>query len=160
VVDVGIALLLQAAMTMPFVVPRSAESEPATWPAYGLTTLTVIPPLWRRRAPVVVLLVILVASTLYEPALAGTGQPLPCPGLVIVYTVAVLSPPWKRLVTGLLLLVGVPVPVWLNTRAVRERCSMTVLLLLRGTELVHAWGGPVSRFLREGELPGRWPSKR
>lgn len=42
-VDIGIALLVLAAMTMPFVVPRPPELEPATWPAYGLTTLTVVP---------------------------------------------------------------------------------------------------------------------
>ncbi|MBI0378206.1 sensor histidine kinase, partial [Streptomyces albiflaviniger] len=34
-VDIGIALLIQAAMTMPFVVPRPPDLEPATWPAYG-----------------------------------------------------------------------------------------------------------------------------
>ncbi|MBT2412366.1 hypothetical protein J7I94_17605 [Streptomyces sp. ISL-12] len=28
--DVGVALLVQAAMTMPFVVPRAPELEPAT----------------------------------------------------------------------------------------------------------------------------------
>ncbi|MFD7324606.1 sensor histidine kinase [Streptomyces sp. NPDC059875] len=119
-VDIGIALLVQAAMTMPFVVPRPPELEPATWPAYGLTTLTVVPLIWRRRAPTVVLLAILATSTLYVLALEGPGQPLPYTGLVIVYTIAALSPPWKRLATGLLLVVAVPVSVWLNTRSARE----------------------------------------
>jgi hypothetical protein len=99
-VDVGIALLAQAAVTMPFVVPRPADLEPATWPAYGLTTLSVIPLIWRRRAPLAVLLANLAAGGLYRLALEGPGQPLPYTGLVIVYTVAALSPPWKRLVTG------------------------------------------------------------
>ncbi|MFJ9739581.1 sensor histidine kinase [Streptomyces sp. NPDC101166] len=119
-VDIGIALLVQAAMTMPFVVPRPPDLEPATWPAYGLATLTVVPLVWRRHAPVAVLLAILAANVLYRLTLDGPGQPLPYTGLVIVYTIAALSPPRRRLVTGLLLMVAVPVGVWLNTRSARE----------------------------------------
>ncbi|MFF7388624.1 sensor histidine kinase [Streptomyces scabiei] len=120
VVDVGVALLVQGAMTMPFVVPRAAGLAPATWAAYGLTTLTVVPLVWRRRAPLAVLLAILLASMVYKLAVDGPGQPLPYNGLVIVYTIAVLSPPWKRLVCGVLVLIAVPVGVWLNTRSARE----------------------------------------
>ncbi|MFF9772812.1 sensor histidine kinase [Streptomyces sp. NPDC013978] len=120
VVDVGVALLVQGAMTMPFVVPRAAGLAPATWAAYGLTTLTVVPLVWRRRAPLAVLLAILLASGVYKVAVDGPGQPLPYNGLVIVYTIAVLSPPWKRLVCGVLVLIAVPVGVWLNTRSARE----------------------------------------
>lgn len=119
-VDVGIALLVQAAMTMPFVVPRPAGMEPATWPAYGLATLTVVPLAWRRRAPLVVLLAILATSALYKLAVEGPGQPLPYTGLVIVYTIAALSPPRKRLAVALLMSVAVPGSVWLNTRSARE----------------------------------------
>ncbi|MEU6622152.1 histidine kinase [Streptomyces litmocidini] len=119
-VDVGIALLVQAAMTMPFVVPRGPELEPATWPAYGLTTLTVVPLVWRRRAPLAVLFAILAASALYRLALEGPGQPLPYTGLVGVYTIAALSPGWKRLATAGLMLVAVPASVWLNTQSARE----------------------------------------
>ncbi|WP_449334187.1 sensor histidine kinase [Streptomyces lateritius] len=119
-VDIGVALLVQAAMTMPFVVPRGPELEPATWPAYGLTTLTVVPLVWRRRAPMAVLLAILATSGLYKIALEGPGQPLPYTGLVIVYTIAALSPARDRLVTVVLLVLAVPVSVWLNTRSARE----------------------------------------
>ncbi|WP_209497038.1 sensor histidine kinase [Streptomyces sp. PvR006] len=119
-VDLGIALLVQAAMTMPFVVPRGPELEPATWAAYGLTTLTVVPLVWRRRAPVAVLLAVLAASALYRLALEGPGQPLPYTGLVIVYTIALHSPAWKRLATAGLMTVAVPASVWLNTQSARE----------------------------------------
>ncbi|MFE7599001.1 sensor histidine kinase [Streptomyces sp. NPDC057494] len=119
-VDIGLALVVQAAMTMPFVVPRGPELEPATWPAYGLTTLTVVPLVWRRRAPMAVLLAILATSTLYKLAVEGPGQPLPYTGLVSVYTIAVLAPPWQRLVTAGLMLVAVPASVWLNTQSARE----------------------------------------
>ncbi|MFE7512899.1 sensor histidine kinase [Streptomyces sp. NPDC057540] len=119
-VDIGLALVVQAAMTMPFVVPRGPELEPATWPAYGLTSLTVVPLVWRRRAPMAVLLAILATSTLYKLAVEGPGQPLPYTGLVSVYTIAVLAPPWQRLVTAGLMLVAVPASVWLNTQSARE----------------------------------------
>ncbi|MFB6836052.1 sensor histidine kinase [Streptomyces sp. NPDC056361] len=119
-VDIGIALLVQAAMTMPFVVPRGPELEPATWPAYGLTALTVLPLVWRRRAPLAVLLAILAASALYKLALEGPGQPLPYTGLVSVYTIAALAPAWQRLTTAALLVVAVPASVWLNTQSARE----------------------------------------
>ncbi|MEU1230101.1 histidine kinase [Streptomyces sp. NPDC005828] len=119
-VDTGIALLVQAAMTMPFVVPRGPELEPATWPAYGLTTLTVVPLVWRRRAPLAVLLAVLAASTLYKLAVEGPGQPLPYTGLVCVYTIAALSPAWKRFATAGLMVVAVPASVWLNTQSARE----------------------------------------
>ncbi|WP_258193473.1 sensor histidine kinase [Streptomyces sp. MA5143a] len=120
VLDIGLALLVQAAMTMPFVVPRPPELEPASWPAYGLTTLTVLPLVWRRRAPFAVLLAVLATSALYRLTLDGPGQPLPYTGLVIVHTVAAQSSALKRLATGHLLLVAVPVGVWLNSRSLRE----------------------------------------
>ncbi|MCT9143363.1 sensor histidine kinase [Streptomyces violarus] len=120
VVDVGIALFVQCAMTMPFVVPRAAGLPPATWGAYGLSTLTVLPLVWRRRAPVAVLFAVLATNALYGLAVDGPGQPLPYTGLVVVYTIAALSPVRKRLVTGGVLLVAVPVGVWLNTRSARE----------------------------------------
>ncbi|MET9847973.1 sensor histidine kinase [Streptomyces ossamyceticus] len=120
VLDIGLALLVQAAMTMPFVVPRPPELEPASWPAYGLSTLTVLPLVWRRRAPFAVLLAVLATSALYRLTLDGPGQPLPYTGLVIVHTVAAQSSALKRLATGLLLLVAVPVGVWLNSRSLRE----------------------------------------
>ncbi|MFI1938986.1 sensor histidine kinase [Streptomyces purpureus] len=119
-VDIGIALLVQAAMTMPFVVPRAPELPAATWQAYGLTTLTVLPLVWRRRAPLTVFAAILATSALYRLAVDGPGQPLPYTGLVAVYTIAALCPPRRRLATLLVLLVAVPVSVWLNTRSVRE----------------------------------------
>ncbi|MBB5796273.1 histidine kinase [Streptomyces caelestis] len=120
VVDIGVALLVQGAMTMPFVVPRAAGAPPATWAAYGLSTLTVVPLVWRRRAPVAVLFAVLAANALYRLAVDGPGQPLPYTGLVVVYTIAALSPARGRLVTGAVLLVAVPVGVWLNTRSARE----------------------------------------
>ncbi|QWB24288.1 MULTISPECIES: sensor histidine kinase [Streptomyces] len=120
VVDIGIALLVQGAMTMPFVVPRAAGLPPATWAAYGLSTLTALPLVWRRRAPLAVFFAVLAAGALYGLSVDGPGQPLPYTGLVVVYTIAALSSARKRLLTAGVLLAAVPVGVWLNTRSVRE----------------------------------------
>ncbi|MER5834453.1 histidine kinase [Streptomyces sp. NPDC002130] len=119
-VDIGLALLVQGAMTMPFLVPRAPGLPPATWGAYGLSTLTVVPLVWRRRAPVAVLFAVLATNALYRFTLDGPGQPLPYTGLVVVYTIAALSSARRRLVAGVVLLVAVPVGVWLNTRSARE----------------------------------------
>ncbi|WP_039947147.1 sensor histidine kinase [Streptomyces sp. NRRL S-118] len=118
--DIGLALLVQAAMTMPFVVPRAPDLPPATWTAYGLTTLTVVPLVWRRRAPIAVLVAVLATSALYELAVDGPGQPLPYTGLVLVHTIASLSPRRTRLAVLALLPALITVSVWLNTRSARE----------------------------------------
>ncbi|KDN76920.1 histidine kinase [Streptomyces olindensis] len=118
--DIGVALLVQGAMTMPFLVPRAPGAPPATWAAYGLSTLTVLPLVWRRRAPVAVLFAVLATTALYRLTLDGPGQPLPYTGLVVVYTIAALSPPRRRLLAALVMVVAVPVGVWLNTRSARE----------------------------------------
>ncbi len=79
-----------------------------------------VPLVWRRRAPILALLAVMATSAQYKLALDGPGQPLPYTGLVIVYTVAALCPPRKRLVAGGLVLLAVPVGVWLNSRSARE----------------------------------------
>ncbi|MCZ9340952.1 sensor histidine kinase, partial [Streptomyces sp. TRM76130] len=104
-------------MTMPFVVPRAPELEPATWTAYAVSSLAVPPLIWRGRAPVTVLLSVVTATGLYGLTVDGPGQPLPYAGLVAVYTVAALAPPARRFACGALMLAVVPVGVWFNTRS-------------------------------------------
>ncbi|MFF8915780.1 sensor histidine kinase [Streptomyces sp. NPDC015032] len=118
--DVLIALLVQAAMTMPFVVPRAPELPEATWTSYGLTTLMVLPLVARRRAPVAVLLAVLAGGALYTFTVDGPGQPLPYTGLVAFYTVAELSSPPKRIGIAVLMAVAVPVSVGLGSDDMRE----------------------------------------
>ncbi|MET9660353.1 histidine kinase [Streptomyces sp. NPDC006510] len=119
-VDLLIALLVQAAMTMPFVIPRAPELPDATWTAYGLTTLTVLPLTARRRAPVLVLVAVLAAGGLYRFTIDGPGQPLPYTGLVAFYTVAELSPAPKRIGIAVLTALAVLVSVGLDSDALRE----------------------------------------
>ncbi|MCX4673918.1 histidine kinase [Streptomyces sp. NBC_01433] len=105
---------------MPFVVPRSAGLPAATWASYGLTTLTVLPLVARRRAPVTVLIAVLAAGALYKFTVDGPGQPLPYTGLVTFYTVAELSSPPRRLAVAVLVGTAVFPSVAWNTGEARE----------------------------------------
>ncbi|WSN61920.1 histidine kinase [Streptomyces sp. NBC_01005] len=107
-------------MTMPFVVPRAPELPEATWTSYGLTTLTVLPLVARRRAPVAVLIAVLAAGALYTFTVDGPGQPLPYTGLVAFCTVAELSSPPKRIGIAALTVAAVLVSVGLDGEDMRE----------------------------------------
>ncbi len=126
--DVGVALLVQAAMTMPWVIPRSPGLPEPALIAYPLTTPTVVPLVWRSRAPVGVLFAIGVAQAVYGFAVDGPGQTLPYNGLVALHTVAALSPAPRRQITGALVIaVGFP-PVALNTGEARELVFSLIVL--------------------------------
>lgn len=118
--DLGLTLLVQLAVTMPFVVPRSADAPPADWASYAMTTLGVLPLVWRRRAPVAALAAILVAGGAYKLTLDGPGQPLPYAGLIAFYTVALLCTARVRLTAGGLAVVTVALSVGWNTATARE----------------------------------------
>ncbi|MFE7566922.1 sensor histidine kinase [Streptomyces sp. NPDC057539] len=107
-------------MTIPFVVPRGPGLPPADWPSYGLTTLAVLPLVWRRRAPVTVLLAVLMAQILYKFTLDGPGQSLPYTSLMALYTVAALSPARRRVPAAVGTFALVPPGVALNSRDVKE----------------------------------------
>ncbi|MFD9335730.1 sensor histidine kinase [Streptomyces sp. NPDC060028] len=118
--DLGLTLLVQLAVTMPFVVPRSAELPPADWGSYGMTTLAVLPLVWRRRAPVAVLVAVLAVGGVYKVTLDGPGQPLPYAGLIAFYTVALLCTARVRAAVGLLSVAAVALSVGWNTGTARE----------------------------------------
>ncbi|OKJ02849.1 histidine kinase [Streptomyces sp. CB01249] len=118
--DIGVVLLVQAAVSVPWVLPRDPRLEPATPAAYLLTTLTVLPLLWRRRAPVRVLLAVMAAQGLYGLAVDGPGQTLPYTGLVALYSVAAYAPARARRLCGALTLAIVFPSVAFNTGEARE----------------------------------------
>ncbi|WUC83912.1 histidine kinase [Streptomyces sp. NBC_00536] len=105
---------------MPFVVPRSAEVPPADWASYAMTTLGVLPLIWRRRAPVTVLVAILAVGGAYKLAVDGPGQPIPYAGLIAFYTVALLCTARVRLAVGALTVLAVAVSVGRGTGTARE----------------------------------------
>ncbi|WP_453849369.1 sensor histidine kinase [Streptomyces tsukubensis] len=99
-VDAGVVLLVMAATTIPFVVPRAPHLPEATWTAYLVTLLMAVPLLWRRRRPVGALAGVLAVGAVYGSAVDGPGQPLPYAVLIAFYTVAALCPPRVRSVTA------------------------------------------------------------
>ncbi|MEV4504883.1 sensor histidine kinase [Streptomyces klenkii] len=118
-VDALIAAAVQAAVTIPFVVPRAADVPPATWAFYAMTTLSVLPLLWRSRAPLTCLLAITVAGFAYLP-MDGPGQPMPYSPLVAIFTVAAQGGARQRWVTIVAGLPLVAVAVALRTNTARE----------------------------------------
>ncbi|MGW7451030.1 sensor histidine kinase [Streptomyces sp. NPDC054787] len=118
--DLGLTLLVQLAVTMPFVVPRSPDLPPVTWTSYGMTTLTVLPLIWRRRAPVTVLAAITLIGGIYKITVDGPGQPLPYAGLIAFYTVALQCTARVRAAVGLASVGVVAVSVGRETGTARE----------------------------------------
>ncbi|MFE9403924.1 sensor histidine kinase [Streptomyces sp. NPDC006530] len=107
-------------MSIPFLVDRPEGLCPATWADYALTSLAVLPLVWRRRAPVAVTLAVLAAGAAYKLTLDGPGQPLPYPGLIALYTVAALSSARKRVSVASLVAALILPSVALNTQDAKE----------------------------------------
>ncbi|MEV6680311.1 histidine kinase [Streptomyces erythrochromogenes] len=105
---------------MPFVLPREPGLPPVTWASYAVTTLGVVPLVWRRRRPVLVLITILLISGVYRVAIDGPGQPLPYAGLMAFYTVAVQCPGRVRAAVGAGSVAAVAASVGLETGTARE----------------------------------------
>ncbi|MFE7095500.1 sensor histidine kinase [Streptomyces erythrochromogenes] len=120
VVDLGLTVLVQLAVTMPFVLPREPGLPPVTWASYAVTTLGVAPLVWRRRRPVLVLGAILLIGGVYRVAIDGPGQPLPYAGLMAFYTVAVQCPGRVRAAVGTGSVAAVAASVGLETGTARE----------------------------------------
>ncbi|MGW1767803.1 histidine kinase [Streptomyces sp. NPDC002073] len=118
--DLALALLVQVAVTIPFVVPRDPDASKATWLAYGLTSVSSVPLVWRRRAPVLVAFGVIAAGGLYRFTVDGPGQPLPYAGLVAFYTVALLCTARVRFTLCATVTAVVVVSVALNTRTAME----------------------------------------
>ncbi|MFD3699538.1 sensor histidine kinase [Streptomyces sp. NPDC058646] len=118
--DLGLTLLVQLAVSMPFVLPREPTLPPATWGSYAVTTLSVLPLVWRRRRPVAVLAVIMLVGAFYRLAMDGPGQPLPYAGLIAFYTVALVCTARVRMAVGVLSVLTVSAATGLETGAARE----------------------------------------
>ncbi|MCC2278556.1 histidine kinase [Streptomyces sp. ET3-23] len=133
-VDALVAVVVQAAMTIPFVVPRAADVPPATWATYAVTTLQVLPLLRRTRAPLGSLLAATAVGFGYL-TMHGPGQPLPYPHLVGVFTVAARGGVWQRRVT-----LALALPVTAVAAAVRADSAREYLFAFFLFGMVYALG--------------------
>ncbi|WP_336210879.1 sensor histidine kinase [Nonomuraea sp. LPB2021202275-12-8] len=111
-VDGALTALITLAQLWPLLSSKSVSGVPWDWWGYVVAVAASLPLIWRRRAPVTVLLVNLCVGMLYDVADHVADQPVWYGSLVALYTVAAYSAPLTRITAlvlttaGLLLLVG------------------------------------------------------
>lgn len=104
-VDAALAVVVLMAGLWPFFSRVNPTGAPWHWWGCVVVAVAAAAVLWRRVAPVVVLLVSLVAAGAYDVAGNVPAQPVWYGALVATYTVATRSAPWPRAVM-LVLTVG------------------------------------------------------
>ncbi|GAB2837058.1 histidine kinase [Actinocorallia aurea] len=95
--DAALALVLAAAQTAPLLSKSSETGEPWHWWGYATAIGASLPIAARKRAPVTVLLVCGLVSSLYDLAEPLASQPLWYGVLVALYGIAAECPPKVRL---------------------------------------------------------------
>ncbi|MFJ9114674.1 sensor histidine kinase [Streptomyces sp. NPDC102394] len=93
-VDTALAALVLFAVSLQWLFPDEGDDR-LSWQGWLLGAATAVPLVWRRRAPFATAWVVSAAT----PAMAVYHAPPPdvvWGGLVVLYTVASLSPPWQR----------------------------------------------------------------
>jgi signal transduction histidine kinase len=126
-VDAGLVLAVAVASSVPFVNP-----EPGHVTVLGLVLnlCTVVPLLWRRRAPFVVMVIVGVAATLVS-AYHRPGQNLQYAGLLAIYTVASLGRKrWQRIGVLVAILITFPPASLLLKHNSLDEFMFTLLLPL------------------------------
>jgi signal transduction histidine kinase len=109
-VDVGLTVLALAGQTAPFLFTTRSDGRPWTVVEYLPVLLVSLPVLWRRRAPVVCLLVCAAGVAAYS--VVGDGgpqQPIWYGALVVMYTMAAQTPRRLRLAVLAASAVGITV---------------------------------------------------
>ncbi|MFF4413557.1 sensor histidine kinase [Streptosporangium sp. NPDC001559] len=104
------ALQLDVALTALVLVvqlwPLLATRESLSWWGYAVVLAATIPLMWRRRAPVVTLVVTLGALALYDLSDRVAAQPVWYGALVAMYSVAAYSSWWPRVIALAVATVG------------------------------------------------------
>ncbi|MFG6196013.1 sensor histidine kinase [Nonomuraea sp. JJY05] len=110
--DATLALLALIAQLWPLFSRENPYGGPWHWWGYAVVVVAVVPLIWRRRAPVAVLVASLIATALYDVVDEVAAQPVWYGSLMALYTVAAYSARWPRLImlvftiAGGLLIVG------------------------------------------------------
>ncbi|WP_442946026.1 DUF7134 domain-containing protein [Nonomuraea sp. LPB2021202275-12-8] len=143
-VDAGLAVGVVLATVGPLLLP-----DPKPWWIIGLGLLASVPVWWRRRAPIVVAVVVGAAMSV----MVTREKPfLPFGPLLAVYTIADLSPTWKRLA-------AIPVIVAAVGSSLVLPGENDETFRLVGTAFVAAYALGTSAGRAARELPS-WPSGR
>jgi len=126
-IDLALVLAVLVATSVPFVDP-----EPGSVTALGaaLNAGTVVPLLWRRRAPFAVMVIVFTAATLVS-LYDRPGQSLQFAGLLAIYSVAALGRRrWQRLGVLVAILVTFPPASLLLKQNDLDDFMITILLPL------------------------------
>lgn len=105
-VDAALTAVILVAQLWPLLSGDSHDGRPWDWWGYAVAAGASLPLVWRRRAPVTVLITSLSVGALYDLADNVARQPIWYGATVAFYTVAAYSPRWKRLVMLVLTLSG------------------------------------------------------
>ncbi|MFG1966279.1 sensor histidine kinase [Nonomuraea sp. NPDC049028] len=111
-VDAALTAVILIAQLWPLLFSDERTGEPWDWWGYAVVVAASLPLVWRRRAPITVLVACLCTGALYDLADHVARQPVWYGGMVALYTVAAYSGTWQRIlvlamtVTGGLLVVG------------------------------------------------------
>lgn len=105
-VDGALTGVVTVIQLWPLISSRSYTGEPWHWWGYVVAIAGSLPLVWRRRAPLTVLSIILCTSVLYDLAEPVARQPIWYGTLVAFYTVAAYSTRWPRITMLLVTCVG------------------------------------------------------
>ncbi|NUR89944.1 MAG: sensor histidine kinase, partial [Nonomuraea sp.] len=113
--DAALAVLVLLAQLAPFLTGRGSWD----WWGYAVVVVASVPVLWRRRAPVLGLMVSLLVIPPYDLGDPVPNQPVWYACLVLMYTVATRSSRWPRILSLVLAVGGALVLVGSSATAVR-----------------------------------------
>ncbi|MGR6913901.1 sensor histidine kinase [[Actinomadura] parvosata] len=111
-VDGALAVLVLVVQLWPLLSRDNPYGGPWHWWGYGVVVTSAVPLVWRRRAPVLVLVAVCLPTGFYDLVDEVASQPIWYTTLVAVYTTAAYSSRWKRWIAlavtlgGGLLIVG------------------------------------------------------
>ncbi|HZA80224.1 MAG TPA: histidine kinase dimerization/phosphoacceptor domain-containing protein [Actinomycetes bacterium] len=109
-VDIGLTVLALAGQAAPFLLTSRSDGRPWTAVEFLPILLVALPVLWRRRAPVVCLLVTAVGVAAYSVVGdSGPQQPIWYGALIVMYTMAAQTPRRLRLAALVASAVGIAV---------------------------------------------------
>ncbi|WP_107469788.1 sensor histidine kinase, partial [Streptomyces mangrovisoli] len=127
-VDTALSALVLFAVSLQWLF-RDEGDDPLSWQGWLLGAATAVPLVWRRRAPFTAALAVSAAT----PAMAVYHAPPPdvmYGGLVVLYTLAALTPPWQRRLMLVCWLVGVTVTMQRKEHALPFEYAFHLMSLL------------------------------